>query len=86
MHKNQNTKFNQSNESKKEILESEPEEVTSVTAFPEKRGDDLTSGIVGFDQQNPQPLPSHHLPCPVLLVQLHALPTAQHRFTHSRTP
>lgn len=53
------------------VTESERQkEVTSVAAFSEKRGDNLSSGIIRFNEQNPQPLPPDNLSSPILLMMM----------------
>lgn len=44
--------------------------MTSVAAFSEKRGDNLASGIIGFDKQNRQPLPLNNLSRSILLMMM----------------
>ena len=68
---------------------------TFVTAFPEKRSDNLPGGIVRFNQQNPEnhsgkkPLPPHNPTAHLLLLHLtlHASSsclTAHHNLTHQK--
>ena len=64
-------------------------EVTFVTAFAEERGDNLSSRIVCFDQQNPQrhPRRRHLISSPLLRLHLHLFLTTHHHFffTHPHT-
>lgn len=66
---------NQENKAiKQKLVRERVKELTFVAAFPEKCRDNLSSGIISFDEQNPMcDPPQKPLPRPILLLHLSLL-------------